>query len=196
MGQSSKSSETPAHPSWISRFCGDQSGGGWREVLSESEETNIWSPLGEWMDGWLVGYIEGWVIKGCGRVNGELGLIPQHHSYWQIDGQRQTTAASTVRDKHSEGFFFHSQWQHRSRSWLRGLNHLYTDNVPLWNLIQPCGAIQSLVFLCPLCTQIKLAWSKSQQIKTSQTNFKRTEVNSTSCALEEIILDQPDDSLL
>lgn len=62
-------------------------------------------PIGR-MDGWMGGYIEGWVIKGCGRVNGELGLILQHHSHWQIDGQRQTTAASTVRDKHWGVFFF------------------------------------------------------------------------------------------
>lgn len=52
-----------------------------------------------WMDGWMDQgdrYIEGWMIKGCGRVNGELGLIPQHHSQWQIDSRRQTTAASTL----------------------------------------------------------------------------------------------------
>lgn len=35
----------------------------------------------QWENGWMDGYIEGWVIKGCGRVNGELGLIPQHHSH-------------------------------------------------------------------------------------------------------------------
>lgn len=95
-----------------------------------------------WMDGWGDRYIEGWVIKGCGRVNGELGLIPEHRSQWQIDSRSQTTAASTVRETNTVGIF-HSQWQPRSRSWLRGLNHLDTDNVSvkshsaLWSYSKP-----------------------------------------------------------
>lgn len=131
MGQSSMSSETPAHPSWISRFCGDQCGGGWGGgvMLGESEETNIWER--GWVDGRMGGRMDRWwmdgrdvereegVMKGCGGVSGELELIPQHFSRWQIDGERQTTATT-------EGISFHSVWQRRSRSWLRGLNQPLT----------------------------------------------------------------------
>lgn len=163
MGQSSKSSETPAHPSWISRFCGDQSGGGWREVLCESEETCEAHWENGWMDGWIY-----WGMGDQGMWQGQWGAGADSSASQSLTDWRSEADNSSIHSKRQtlRGFFFHSQWQHRSRSWLRGLNHLYTDNVPLWYFIQPCGAIQSLVFLCPLCTQIKLAWSKSQQIKT------------------------------
>lgn len=84
----------------------------------------------KWIDKHLKPLEDGWIYWGTGdkgmwRVSVQLGLIPQHFSQWQIDSQRQTTAASTVWAKHCF-FFFHSQWQGRSRSWLRGLNHLLT----------------------------------------------------------------------
>lgn len=73
------------------------------------------------MDAWMMddGDTERCVMKGCGRVSGELELIPQHFTQWQIDGQKRTTATT-------EGISFHSQWQRRSRSRLRGLNQPLT----------------------------------------------------------------------
>lgn len=168
MGQRSKSSETPAHPSWISRFCGDQIGGGWREVQCEAKRQTFESQwekhegMDRLMDGRMDEGTDLLVIKECGRVNGELGLTRQHHRQWQTDSQRQTTVASTMKEINTEGIF-HSQWQPRSRSWLRGLNHLHTDNVVLWNLIQPYAPVPNAVFLC---IKMKQASSKSWQIKT------------------------------
>lgn len=182
MGQSSESSETPAHPSWISRFCGDQIGGGWREVQCEAKRQTLES---RWekhegtdrlMDGRMDEGIDILVIKECGGVNRELGLIPQHHSQWQTDSQRQTTVASTVKKTNTEGIF-RPQWQPRSRSWLRGLNHLHTDNVSLWNLIQPYAPIQKAAFLC---IQLKQTSSMLWQIKRKlEKNWSRINKLST-----------------
>lgn len=201
MGQSSKSSETPAHPSWISRFCDDQSRGGWREVLGESEETNIWSPVGKtWRDGWMDGWGGQiyWGMGDKGMWQGQRGAVvdssASHSDRLTVRGANNSSIHSE-RDKH---------WGDFSLSLAAQITVMVPGFKPSrhWQCLsvkslQPYGPIQSLVFLCPLCTQIIQAWSKSvSRLRlTSQTNFKRPEVDSTGCALEESILDQPADSL-
>ena len=56
-------------------------GGGGRCSVKVKRQTSETRWENRWMDGWMDGYSEGWAIKGCDRVSGEPGLIPQHRSH-------------------------------------------------------------------------------------------------------------------
>lgn len=129
--------------------------GGRRRMVKVKRQFQTWWEKHGWMDGWMSVHIY-WRLGEKRRWHSQWGAwaVFSTSQQWQIDSWRQTTAANT------EGNF-RCQWQPRSRSWLRGLNHLNTDNVSLWNLIQPYAFIQRIVFLCPLFKQIIQAWSWS-----------------------------------
>lgn len=128
---SSKSSETPAHPSWISRFCGDRSEEGWREARGEIEETNIWKPGGrnmeEWMDWWRGG---GGVLNW--RVGDRWGARVESSASQSVTDWQSKANNSSIQWKTQtpQGFIFPCQRQLRPWPWLRRLN------VFLYNLKQ------------------------------------------------------------
>lgn len=122
-------------------------------------------------------------MKGCGGVSGELELIPQHFSRWQIDGERQTTATT-------EGIFFHSLWQRRSRSWLRGLNQ------PLTMSLCETSFSHMVLFSAPHLSVFPAHKSKWLHLTADSGCLDTKEggkkvVNSTSCSLDRLILEQP-----
>lgn len=160
------------------------------EVLSESEETNIWKSVGgTWRDGWMDGWMHGQIYRrraDKGMWRGQKGAGADSSTSQSVrDWQSEANNGSIRCERQTLRGIFHSQWQPRSRSWLRGLNQPHSDNVALWNLIQPYSPIQSLVFLCPHSPQIITAWSESQQIKAHFTaNFTRNELYSTGLRIQ------------
>lgn len=127
------------------------------------------------------------VMKGCGRVSGELELIPQHFAWWQIDGQSRTTATT-------EGIFFHSRWQRRSRSRLRGLNQ------PLTMSLCETSFSHMVLFSAPHLSVLPPPRRKPNDFTADSASFYAkwggggSEVISTSCTLDWLVLEQPDDS--
>lgn len=121
-------------------------------------------------------------MKGCGGVSGELELIPQHFSWWQIDGERQTTATT-------EGIFSLSMAAEITVM-AQGFKPA-PDKCPS---MKPHSAIwcfskhhTSLSFL--LTNQNHFTW---QQILGVWTQLEGEKVvNSTSCSLDWLILEQP-----
>lgn len=159
--------------------------------LWRPEKGGVWfsvkvkRPTFESADGWMMEIQKRCVMKGCGRVSGELELIPQHFTRWQIDGQRRTTATT-------EGIFFSLSVAAEITVMAQGFKPA-TDNVPLWNLIQPYGAFRRSAPLCPFSSQIK--WLHSRFCLFLHKGGGNSEVNSTSCTLDWLVPEQPDDSL-
>lgn len=54
--------------------------GGGRRMVKVKRQFQTWWEKHGWMDGCRYIYTGGWVKKGGGTVNGELGLFFQHHS--------------------------------------------------------------------------------------------------------------------
>lgn len=149
MGQSSMSSETPAHPSWISRFCGDQSeveGGGWCSVKVKRQTFES----GEgWMgDGWLV-MVRYSKMRDERMWQGQWGAGADSSAFHLVTDWR-----SEADNGNNWGNFFPLSVAAEITVTAQGFKP-DTDNVPLWNLIQPYGAFLSSAPLCPFSSQIK-----------------------------------------
>lgn len=68
-----------------------------------------------------------------------------------------------------------------------------TDNIPLRNPIQPYGAFLSSAPLCPPCSEIKITSLDCRFWAFRRQGGKKL-LNSTSCTLDWLVLEQPDDT--